>query len=141
MYYTLVIWGVCVAIACVYAVLKEREELGCYRISIARQCDDANSVYVRGTKMEAGDSAKTLRARMASILSYHEKAGVWRRCLILATALVLVVALLGSWCNATGKWIALHIVITCIIYFYFNYLNYHHFRNLKNNGLEILEKL
>ena len=28
-----------------YAILKEREELGCYRFSIARQCNDNNSVY------------------------------------------------------------------------------------------------
>ena len=27
----------------IYAILKEREELGCYRFSIARQCNDNNS--------------------------------------------------------------------------------------------------
>ena len=135
------VWGTVICVAFAYAVLKEREELGCYRVSIARQCDDQQSVYVRGTKMTAGDSADVLKQRMLSILSYHEKAGVWKRCLILATVLVLVAALLETRCNGIGKWIVLHLAITCVMYFYFNYLNYHHFRNLKDNGVEILDAM
>ena len=34
----------------IYAVMKEREELGCYRLSIGRQCIDEDSVYVKNTK-------------------------------------------------------------------------------------------
>jgi hypothetical protein len=44
-----------------YAILKEREELGCYRFSIAKQCDDNNSVYVINTKMEDGDTKEILK--------------------------------------------------------------------------------
>lgn len=27
------------------------------------------------------------------------------------------------------------------MYFFFNYVNYHHYRNLKKNGVEILDEL
>jgi hypothetical protein len=59
--------------------MKEREELGCYRLSIGRQCIDEESVYVKNTKAEPNDTTDDLYKRLGSILSYHEKAGVWRR--------------------------------------------------------------
>lgn len=76
--------------------MKEREELGCYRVSVAQQCDDHESVYIKGTHMEEGDTTQELYERMVSILSYHEKAGVWKRCVILSTILVLFAFLLIS---------------------------------------------
>lgn len=59
-----------------YAIMKEREELGCYRISIGRQCIDEESVYVKNTKAEFKDTCEDLHKRMESILSYQEKAGI-----------------------------------------------------------------
>lgn len=56
--------------------MKEREELGCYRISIGRQCIDEESVYVKNTKAEFKDTCEDLHKRMESILSYQEKAGI-----------------------------------------------------------------
>ena len=124
-----------------YAVMKEREELGCYRVSIGRQCIDEESVYVKNTKAEQGDTYEDLCERMESILSYHEKAGVWRRCMIMAiiiTFFVYIVCSINSKFNF-NQWIVLILVIFALIYFYHNYINYHHFRKLKQNGVEILK--
>ena len=125
-----------------YAVMKEREELGCYRFSIGRQCKDEESVFVKNTKTEPGDTCKDLYERMGSILSYHEKAGVWRRCFIIATIItffVYIVYNINHKLNSVNQYVVLLLLIFTLIYFYHNYINYHHFRNLKQNGLEILE--
>jgi hypothetical protein len=125
----------------IYAVLKEREELGCYRLSIGRQCIDEESVYVKNTKAEQGDTCKDLYERMGSILSYHEKAGVWRRCIIMAiiiTFFVYIVYNINKNFNI-NQYIVLLLVSFSLIYFYHNFINYHHFRRLKQNGIEILQ--
>lgn len=128
----------------IYAILKEREELGCFRFSIARQCNDNNSVYVINTKMEKGDTKEILIKRLISILSYHEKAGVWRKCYILSLILLLIVFIVNknyTKINNHYYWVILLILFFAIHYFFFNYINYHHFRNLKNNGIEIINNL
>ena len=125
-----------------YAIAKEREELGCYRISIARQCDDNNSVFLHGTKSTSKDTRKVLLSRMKSILSYHEKAGVWKRCFILGIILTMVAySIVTAYTCGSHNWFIVHILFVTILYFFFNYINYHHMRNLKNNGMEILNRL
>lgn len=135
----------------VYAVLKERQEAGCYRLSVGRQCMDEQSVHVIGTKLEPGDDVPTIVARLKSALSFHEKSGVWRRCYIIGTVLTLVVllALWTSTCNPkqqqhkVDSWtfIGIHIVFVAILYFYTNFLNYHYMRRLKENGEELVDAL
>ena len=125
-----------------YAVMKEREELGCYRLSIDRQCIDEESVYVRNTKAESKDTCKDLYERIDSILSYHEKAGIWKRCIVIATIItffVYIVYNINNKFNNINQYVVLLLVIFTIIYFYHNYINYHHFRRLKQNGLEIMQ--
>lgn len=130
------------AIVLVYAILKEREELGCYKFSIEKQCNDNESVYVSGTKMDENDTDEILYKKLENILSYHEKGGVWKRCFILATILVLFVFLFDrAFKDNNLKWIVIHMNFFTVLYFYFNYLNYHHFRNLKKNGLEIIQRV
>jgi len=124
-----------------YAILKEREELGCYRISIAKQCDDNNSVYLLNTKMENGDTKEILKKRLISIVSYHEKAGVWRRCYILSLALLFIILIVDKIAHKRNNiyyWIVLLLLFFTVHYFFFNYINYHHFRNLKENAIEII---
>jgi hypothetical protein len=123
--------------------LKEREELGCYRLSIGTQCDDENSVFVKNTKMQPSDTEKELKERLLSIISYHEKSGVWKRCVILATIQVVFayIILKSCPCNNATPWIFIHIVFITVMYFFFNYINYHHFRILKKNGTDIINKL
>lgn len=137
-----VIWCTFIFIILIYAVLKEREELGCYRISIAQQCIDDESVYIKGTKSMPDDTTDVLKDRVISALSYHDKGGVWKRCLIIATLIIVVIVLFEqAFCDRVAKWITLHVILFTILYFYFNYLNYHHFRNLKKNGVESLSLL
>jgi hypothetical protein len=127
----------------VYAVLKEREELGCYKMSIAKQCDDNSSVYVINTKSLPNDTIETLFERMESIISYHEKAGCWKRCYILTVCILMIIYLLqNAFCkNHLMQWLSILLIIFAVMYFFFNYINFHHFRNLKNNGMEIITKL
>ena len=126
-----------------YAVAKEREELGCYRFSIGRQCDDDESVYLKNTKMHPEDTHADKIARLKSITSYHEKAGVWKRCVLLS--LVYVFALYPIYCLQpvwnVYSFLLMFLVSFTVMYFYHNYLNYHHFRRLKNNAAELLDTL
>lgn len=125
-----------------YALVKERQESGCRGWSATRrQCADEDSVYVRGTAPEPGDTPADIKRKLVSILSYHEKGGVWKRCFLLAAALAYLAWVVQR--AATPGWapLLLHLVFFCILYFWFNYLNYHHFRLLKNHGEALLAKL
>ena len=131
-----------------YALLKEREELGCSGFGVRRQCRDEDSVYVRGTSPRPGDSRPATKARLSSILRYHEKGGVWKRCFLLASVLVYVgtmVSLATRGCSgrAAVGWtaVAQHIVFFCVMYMHANFVNYHHFRVLKAHGDALLAKL
>jgi hypothetical protein len=111
-------------------------------MSIGRQCIDEESVYLKNTKAETGDTCKDLYEKMESILSYHEKAGVWRRCIIIATIIIFFIYIIykiNNEFNSINQYVVLLMVIFTLIYFYHNYINYHHFRNLKQNGVEILQ--
>lgn len=128
----------------IYCILKEREELGSIRFGIKRNLDDNNSVYVKNTQYNPNDTIKDLNEKIISIISYHEKGAIWRRCYIFSILLCLILfILIKSSCNINSVyfWICLIILYTAIIYFYFNFINYHHFRVLKNNGIKILEEL
>lgn len=142
-----IIYLVTAAAIGMYALFKEREESACLRWSIGRQCDDDESVYVRGTAPQNKDTAKVLAKRIESSLSYHEKAGVWKRCYLIGTVLVLIVWLaLTLGCTKqkhVNAWllISLHLVFVAVLYFYMNYINYHHLRRLKENGVTALHML
>ncbi len=126
-----------------YAITKEREELGCYRMSIGRQCVDEDSVYVKNTKMEDADTCSDKMERLKSISSYHEKGGVWKRCVILSLVSVFAVYIIYRMQSnfQIYSYVFLFIINFTIIYFYHNYINYHHFRLLKRNALEIIDSL
>ena len=104
--------------------------------------------------MENGDTKEILIKRLISIVSYHEKAGVWRRCYILSLSLLFIIYIVDKIsCKRDDKdkicskrvdiyyWVVLLLLFFAIHYFFFNYINYHHFRNLKENGIEIINKL
>lgn len=125
-----------------YALAKERQESGCRGWSATRrQCADERSVYIRGTAPAPGDTPRDIKRKLLSILSYHEKGGVWKRCFLLAAGLAYVAWVIQR--AATPGWapLLLHLVFFCLLYFWFNYLNYHHFRLLKKHGQGLLDAL
>lgn len=127
-----------------YSISKERLELGCFRVSIERQCNDDESVYVKNTKMEKNDNCNDLMDRLGSIVSYHEKGGVWRRCFIISGICVFIIYLvynINSKFDNIYYYLILLLLIFTLLYFYHNYINYHHFRRLKNNAIEILTEI
>jgi len=106
------------------------------------QCIDEESVYVKNTKAQQDDTCKDLYERIESILNYQEKAGIWKRCIIISTIIIFFVYIVYSInnnFNNINQYIVLLLVIFALIYFYHNYINYHHFRKLKQNGIEILQ--
>jgi hypothetical protein len=108
-------------------------------VSIEKQCDEDKSVYIQGTDPTVTDSPEMLHKRMESVLSYHEKAGVWRRCYILATLLTLAAYGIVTSCPCGyNSWVVVHVLFFAIMYFFFNYINYHHMRRIKQNGMKIL---
>lgn len=136
-----------------YAVQKERQEHGCTSIGIQKQCDEDQSVYIIGTKPSSADTKAELTQKIESVLSYHEKGAVWRKCWIMSLIFSLVMyLLLRANLNASQRncvdntslfYLILSVQITAffLTYFYFNYINYHHFRRLKTNGLLILKEV
>ena len=134
--------GFIFALIMFYAIMKERSECGCYRLSIERQCIDEESVYVKNTKAETQDTCEDLYKKIESILSYHEKAGIWKRCIIIATIITFFIHIvynINNNLNNINQYAVMLLVIFALIYFYHNYINYHHFRKLKQNGVEILQ--
>lgn len=126
-----------------YAIAKEREELGCYRVSVGRQCVDEDSVYVKNTKMEETDTCRDKMERLKSISNYHEKGAVWRRCVLLSLITVIAVYLIYRLQSSFQlySYLFLFLINFTIMYFYHNYINYHHFRLLKRNAIEIIDSL
>lgn len=127
-----------------YALVKERAELGCRGLGVAgdggRACIDERSVYVDGTAPEPGDTPRVARAKLISVLSYHEKGGVWKRCFLLATVLAYVAYLAQrAACSAAWTPALQHLLFFTVLYFYWNFLNYHHFRVLKRHGMALLD--
>jgi hypothetical protein len=130
-----------------YAVAKERQELGCKRglTSIEKQCNEDDSVYLVGTKPMSKDTPEILINKLDSVLSYHEKGAVWRRCWIIMM-LILLFVILGvgfkhHYVLDMQFIVYLQLGIFFIVYFFFNYINYHHLRRLKNNGRLIIKQL
>lgn len=94
--------------------------------------------------MEKNDNCQDLLDRLGSIVSYHEKGGVWKRCIIIAAicvSVIYVVYKMNSKFNTIYHYVTLLLLMFTLIYFYHNYINYHHFRRLKNNGIEILDEI
>lgn len=139
---TTALWvhGALMGLVGMYALSKERQELGCSgHGTTRRQCRDEDSVYVRGTAPSPGDTGREARSKLVSILSYHEKGGVWKRCFILATVLAYLCYLIRRATTSPGWAIATtHLVFLSVLYFYWNFLNYHHFRVLKRHGVALI---
>jgi len=126
----------------VYAAMKEREDLTCDKL----QCDYDESVYVRGTKSHTDDNCDTLLNKLTSILSYHEKGRVWRRCLILSVICIFCIYIvctgnIGELGVTPRQYWMVGILLFAVIYLYHNFLNFHIFRTLKSNGKRIVERI
>jgi hypothetical protein len=133
-----------VCIILLYVLYKERCELGCKHLSIHHKCDFDDSVYIKNTKLEKNDNCQDLLHKLESIVSYHEKGGIWKRCIIIATicvSFIFVVYKINSKFDSIYHYILLLLLIFTVIYLYHNFINYHQFRILKNNTLEIINQI
>lgn len=141
MQYPVAAYTLLMAVVLGYSFVTERVELaGCS----GWRCRDEASVYVRGTRGSPADSRQETKRKLHSILSYHEKGAVWRRCVIIAAVLMCVAYVARRAAGCAGEaWVLVlqHLLFMTVLYFYWNYVNYHHFRVLKKHGEQLLKKL
>ncbi len=134
-----------ISIATLYAIAKEREDSACNKpvYSVSKQCDEDSTPYITGTIPDQSDSAETLVKKIESALSFYEKGAVWRKCILLSNAYMFVVLMFtsNSTCMPIQHYVLMHLVFIAIMYFYFNYINYHYLRRLKANGTTAAELL
>ncbi|AGE56190.1 hypothetical protein PBCVNEJV1_135L [Paramecium bursaria Chlorella virus NE-JV-1] len=135
-----------------YAAFRyEREDLGCescWSTSVAA-CSDYNSIYVRGTKYQKNDDSNTLKKKLKKLLSFDEAAGSWKRCVLWSFLLtVLGYAIYakggcidGSNINKNWLFVISWIVNFSVLYALKSFESSHIFRVIKNNGMELCEKL
>lgn len=121
-----------------YVLMKEREDAGCNGIAIAHHCYDEESVYIRNTRGNSNDNCNDLSKKLISILSYHDKVGLWRRCFIIATIITFFIYIFYNVKNKYN-YIVVVLVIFAFLYFYHIFVYFHHFKILKRNGMKILE--
>lgn len=138
-----IIYWLIMCYATLYAFMKQRQEYGCSEsfFTTKRQCIDENSVHIKGTKSQDTDTLEELNRKMISTLSYHEKSGIWKICLIMANVLVFFVYMFVDIQTPLKTLIPIHLMFLAIQYFYFNFINYHHFSILKSHGMETLKRI
>ncbi len=124
----------------IYSILKEREEFGCSKFSIKKQCDESKSIYFNNTYPLTTDNKKILIKKLKSLLSMHLKYAVWRKCFIITTVIIFITKCIDIEIKYEFL-IGLHLIILGILYFYHNYLNFHIYRIASNIGSKILKML
>jgi hypothetical protein len=137
------IYWFCILYGTIYSLFKIRAEFGCKGTALTtkRQCIDENSVYLEDTSPQHNDSLDTLRRKLANVLSYHEKTGVWKICLLMANVLTLFVYIILDVKQPVKALVPLHLSFFALQYFYFNFINFHHLRRLKEAGMRILANM
>lgn len=134
----------------IHALLKERhDERGCIGgYSFGENCNDQNSSFLKGTKYSTEDNCKDIKDKMKHLFRFGERGAVWRRSLLVSIFLVLMVFISSHECsreyikqNKKHQYILLLFLFTGVLYFYHNYLDFHYFRNIKKNGVELVDNL
>jgi len=123
----------------IYAIQKERESLNCQGFTIKKQCDELNSSYLKDALPKDTDTKTILENKLFKLISITDNTAYWRRCFILATIICIVTKL---FCNLPmNSFVALHLVITGILYFYHNFMNFHVYKLAMNVGSDIIRRL
>ncbi len=108
------------------------------------ECDDKESYFVRGTKYNKDDTLNDMVKKLKKITSYNENMGMWRIALVMASLIFLVVYMFLNkniqHCNGLTL-VSIHLVIWTLLWFYFNFIDFHHFKHLKENGEELILNL
>jgi hypothetical protein len=130
---------VCIILINIYCLLKEREILGCTRISIKRQCNELNSVFFKGTLPDKNDSRQMLESKLYKILSMHDSSAVWRRGFIISTVFAIFIRLFTE--ITSVNLIAIHIIMVAILYFYHHFMKFHVYDLGKKIGAQLILQL
>lgn len=147
-----VIVTIIVSLFVLYASFKlEREDMGCESCFSPNVdvCSDYNSVYVRGTRCLRGDSQYQIKKKLKKLLSFDERAGCWKRCVLwgflLASLGYVIYAKSGSIddsnINKTWLFVISWIVFTSVLYGMKSFESSHIFRIIKENGHKLVDMM
>lgn len=129
----------------VFVGLKcEASDSGMFYDKTWKSYSDHESLALKGTKMVENDSNSDLYKKLETILSYHERTVLWRRSFIISVFLISFVYMvhkMNDKFDTPDQYFMLWFLFSGILYFYFNFVIYHHHRLLKENGTEIINKL
>jgi hypothetical protein len=123
-----------------YVISKEREEFGCNGLTIKKQCNETESVYLKGTKFNPTDTKKILYKKLKKLISFNDNVTFWRKSYIMSTIICIVIQ---NFIPDTKdhNLITLHITIFAILYFYLNFMFYHIHMPANIIGFELVDKL
>jgi hypothetical protein len=123
-----------------YTVSKEREEFGCRKISVKKQCDETESVYLKGTKYEPSDTKKTIYKKLKNLISFNDNVTFWKKSYIMATIICIFIQNFIPDAKEHVL-VSLHITIFASLYFYLNFMHFHIDRPANIIGFELVDKL
>jgi hypothetical protein len=131
-----------IAVIFVYALYKERQALGCRTIPNGVDCDNRNGKVVKGTTPSLNDSTEVLLAKLEKIAHAHEEFVAWRISFMLAVvATLLVFYVCFQRLPSEVETMCSVLAIFSIIYFSFNFYNYHVWRYISQNTEDIADYL
>ena len=118
----------------IYAVYKERQALGCPTVPNGTDCDNANGKAIKGTQATVNDSNTTLLFKINKASEFTDKWVIWRLALILSMFCVLTIffILYQRFPEEQELFVGMF-VITALVYFTFNFYQFHLMDYIKQN--------
>jgi hypothetical protein len=129
-----------IGVVVVYALIKEREQLGCF--SWGKDCDNSNGKPLRGTQCDSDDATSEVCEKMKQAADFSSKWVIWRLALLSSLIAVLLIFLfLYQRMPSEIETLASMFIITCVIYFTIAFYQFHLLKPAKEHlhtGIDIL---
>lgn len=140
-----VLYAILMIVLALYAVLKEKEASGCKdQVSLKQFCDDFKSDWVKDSVPSVDDTVPDILNKLQASSRAYEKVAIWRRCLIISTAIMLaIVAFAFPLFKSKHDWcflIPIHLMIFLGMYFNYNHQNFHVNNRIKTNVDTLIER-
>jgi hypothetical protein len=134
---------VIICIFLIYALYKERQQLGCPDVPDGSDCDNANGKAVIGTEPHPNDSTSTLFNKIRKAACYLDRVVVWRWSVIFsAIAIIIYTFFIHKRFPTEVEWAVGIFVISGLCYFIQGFYKYHLGDYIKRNideGCQLIE--
>ena len=132
-----------IAILLIYAILKEREALGCPSLPDIGDCNNEIGRAVYGTKPSSSDNNETLYSKIDRAAAYNNRFVFWRVAFIISFIGAFIVwFILFRRIPNQVELVVIMLVFSSIIYFTNNFYKFHLSDYIKRNiskSVEILK--